>query len=338
MQRCLQLAKKGVGSVSPNPMVGAVLVYEDTIIGEGYHQQYGGPHAEVNCIQSVKNEHQPFLSKSKLYVSLEPCNHFGKTGPCSDFIIEHRIPEVVIACKDPFEKVSGTGIEKLRQAGIKVSLGVLENAAVQLNKRFFCFHEKKRPYIILKWAQTANKMIAHSNGHPLKISNSFTDKRVHQWRSEEAAIMVGTNTVIQDNPSLTTRWWPGKNPIRIVIDKYLKLPPDKKVFDGAASTMIFNFLEEKKVGANTFYKISPEKNLIQQILDVLHKNNVQSVLIEGGALLIQSFIDAELWDEVRVITNSKLIVEDGLCAPVLKSRQYALEECIDDDFLHYYFY
>jgi diaminohydroxyphosphoribosylaminopyrimidine deaminase/5-amino-6-(5-phosphoribosylamino)uracil reductase len=247
MKRCLDLAMQGCGSVAPNPMVGAVLVYSNKIIGEGYHQQYGGPHAEVNCINSVLAENKKFIPNSTLYVSLEPCNHHGKTPPCSDLIIQHKIPELVIGCKDPFELVNGTGIEKLKKAGVNIHPFLLEKEAVELNKRFFHFHQKKRPYIILKWAQTDDGFIALPKGIPLKISNEITDQLVHRWRSEEAAIIVGTNTAINDNPSLTNRLWGGANPIRIIIDKNLKVPTDHKIYDQSSVTYIFNEIEEKNL-------------------------------------------------------------------------------------------
>ena len=242
MHRCLELASLGMGNVAPNPMVGAVLVYDNRIIGEGYHMQFGGPHAEVNCINSVKPADRELISKSSLYVSLEPCNHFGKTPPCSDLIIKNRIPEVVIACTDPFEKVNGSGINKLMEAGVKVITGILEKNAISLNTRFFTFHQQKRPYIILKWAQSANKKISGKNGEPVRISHALTDRLVHRWRSEEAAIMVGTNTALKDNPSLTTRLWKGKNPIRIVVDNQLKIPSAFTLFNGEAPLIIFNHL------------------------------------------------------------------------------------------------
>lgn len=337
MRRCLELAERGLGAVAPNPMVGAVLVHEGVVIGEGYHMKFGEGHAEVNCIQSVKKEQESLISKSKLFVSLEPCSHYGKTPPCTNLILQNKISEVVIACRDPFEKVSGTGIAQLRAAGVKVDVGLLENEAIDLNRRFFCFHQKKRPYIILKWAQTSNHNIAHAMGAPLKISNAITDKKVHQWRSEESSIMVGTNTVLSDNPSLTTRFWSGKNPIRIIIDKNLKISASKKVFNDDATTLIFNFLEEKITGSNHFIKLYPEKNILNQILFKLHEMQIQSILVEGGTFLIQSFIDEGLWDEARIITNTKMDVEQGLSAPVIDKKQLIREELFGDDSIQYYY-
>ena len=338
MRRCFELAERGLGAVAPNPLVGAVLVHEGVVIGEGYHMKFGEAHAEVNCIQSVKKEHENLISKSKLFVSLEPCSHFGKTPPCTNLILQHEIPEVIIACKDPFEKVLGTGIAQLQAAGVKVVVGLLEKEAIELNKRFFCFHQKKRPFIILKWAQTSNQMIAHANGTPLKISNATTDKKVHQWRSEESSIMVGAKTILSDNPSLTTRFWKGENPTRIIIDKNLKISKQKKVFDDEAPTLVFNFLEEKKAGSNHFLKISPEKNSINQILLRLQEMQIQSVLVEGGAQLIQSFLNEDVWDEARIITNTKLFLEDGLSAPVFKNGQLVKETSIEEDLIQYYYH
>ena len=236
MTRCLQLAQLGAGNVAPNPMVGAVLVYEEKIIGEGYHRKYGEAHAEVNCINSVKESNRELIEKSTLYVSLEPCSHYGKTPPCSDLIIQNKIKKVVIGCQDIYKEVSGKGILKLRNAGVEVISGVLEKESVDLNKRFFTFHQKFRPYIILKWAQTANTKIGSTNERIL-ISNEYTNRLVHKWRSEEAAVLVGTNTAVQDDPFLTTRLWKGKNPVRIVIDKELKLPPSLNIFDTNSQTI-----------------------------------------------------------------------------------------------------
>lgn len=236
--RCLQLAKLGVGNVAPNPMVGAVLVYEERIIGEGWHQQFGKAHAEVNCIASVKDDDKNLIEQSTLYVSLEPCAHFGKTPPCCDLIIQQRIPKVVIGCRDPFIKVNGNGIEKLKAANIEIITGVLENECKELNKPFFTFHQKSRPYIILKWAQTADNKIGFIENKRLLISNIITNRLVHKWRTESASILVGTNTAMIDNPALTNRYWNGKNPVRLIIDKQLKLSNDLKIFNNEAPTVI----------------------------------------------------------------------------------------------------
>ncbi|MFI5128490.1 MAG: bifunctional diaminohydroxyphosphoribosylaminopyrimidine deaminase/5-amino-6-(5-phosphoribosylamino)uracil reductase RibD, partial [Chitinophagales bacterium] len=251
MYRCLELAKLGAGQVAPNPMVGAVLVHDDRIIGEGYHQKYGEAHAEVNCIgQAALSGLTDAISQSTLYVSLEPCSHFGKTPPCTDLIIKHKIPKVVIGCRDPFKEVNGKGIEKLIAAGIEVQQGVLEKECIDLNKRFLTFHTQHRPYIILKWAETADGFMAppapqggireESVRQRLLISNEYTNRLVHRWRSEEAAILVGTNTIENDDPELTTRLWPGHSPVRLIVDMNLRLPSSLKVFNGQEETIIFN--------------------------------------------------------------------------------------------------
>lgn len=328
MQRCLQLAKSGAGYVAPNPMVGAVLVYENRIIGEGYHKEFGKAHAEVNCINSVKDAGQNLIEKSVLYVSLEPCAHFGKTPPCSDLIIRSKIPKVVIGCRDPFEEVNGKGIEKLRTAGIEVIVGILEKDCKNLNKRFFTFHQKKRPYIILKWAQTADKKIAASNDNRLSISNNITNRLVHKWRSEEAAIMVGTNTVLVDDPVLTNRFWSGKNPVRFVIDKNLKLSESANIFNDKAPTFIFTvfpiiniMLSEPHKNIFPFsnktyhFKIDIHKCIVHQIIKACYRLNIQSILVEGGAKLLQSFIDKKRFNEIRIITNTNMFVQQGLVSP-----------------------
>jgi len=513
MHRCLQLAQLAIGYVAPNPMVGAVLVYDNQIIGEGYHQQYGKAHAELNCIASVREEHQHLISKATLYVSLEPCSHFGKTPPCTDLIIEKKIPNVVIGCRDPFPQVDGKGIEKLKAAGIKVEAGVLEEVCKELNKRFFTFQVKKRPYVILKWAQTGDGMIGRLRGpHPnlpstegvgaqplpgqetfavgqfyeeadrttyaklknfvnqhrseptkaeaflwqklrgkqlenfkfrrqhiignyiadfvclskqlvievdglihqlpehqmsdrartlwlnskgysvirftndevlfdiddtlkkigqalsqitptpkkiytvdkgsqeseersagsfpgggkagmgavsrLYISNSYTNRLVHKWRSEEMAIVVGTNTALYDDPQLNTRLWHGKDPVRIVVDMNLRLPSSLQLFDGTIPTIVFNkqqhSLPFEKVELQTltgvhYYQVTEHVSLVHQMLNGLYHLGIQSILVEGGAQLLQSFIDEDLWDEARVITNEKLIVGEGLPAPRIKN-------------------
>jgi diaminohydroxyphosphoribosylaminopyrimidine deaminase/5-amino-6-(5-phosphoribosylamino)uracil reductase len=330
MHRCLELARLGAGRVAPNPMVGAVLVYEDKIIGEGYHQQYGKAHAEPNCIASVKNEHKHLIAQSTLYVSLEPCAHFGKTPPCADLIVEMKIPKVVIGCRDPFVEVNGKGIEKLKAAGVEVELGVLENECKELNKRFFTFHTKHRPYVILKWAQTLDGKIANEDYSRIRISNEHTNRIVHQWRSEEMAIAVGTNTALFDDPELTTRLSPGRNPIRIVVDMDLRLPASLKLFDSKTPTIVFNTRQHsqplEKISINElnglgvgYYQVTEDVSLVHQIMNALYHMNIQSVLVEGGSYLLQSFIDEGIWDEARVITNEQLAVGAGLPAPVLKN-------------------
>ena len=353
MHRCLELARNGWGYVSPNPMVGAVLVHNDRVIGEGYHQKFGEEHAEVNCIDSVSEENRELIKESTLYVSLEPCAHFGKTPPCADLIIKHRIQKVVIGCRDPFKEVDGKGIEKLKAAGLDVVVGVLEYECKDLNKRFFVFNTKCRPYIILKWAQTADGYISASptelpsqpippifeivatqrgeacedsdNSKPIHdrlfISNDYSNRLVHKWRSEEAAILVGTNTALYDNPELTTRLWAGHSPVRLVLDMNLRLPSSLKLFNQEVHTIIFNSIKQEVEGNPQYYRLNKADNVIHQMMDALYHLKIQSVLVEGGARLLQSFIDEGLWDEVRVITGAAadkyLKQRKGLHAPLL---------------------
>lgn len=319
MQRCIQLAGLGAGSVAPNPLVGAVLVYKNRIIGEGYHQKFGEPHAEVNCINSVNDFDKQFISNSTLFVSLEPCSHTGKTPPCVELIIKNNIPHLVIGCKDPFEKVNGSGIDKLIAAGIKVEVDVLKSECIELNKRFFCFHTKKRPYIILKWAESGDGFIAGENSRQIKISNSFSDLLVHKCRSQEAAILVGTKTALIDNPTLTNRYWGGKNPVRVVIDNFLQLRQNANVFNSDAPTIVVN---RKKTELNKnikFYRVEENDSIVEGIMKCSFEAHLNSVIIEGGANTIQSFIDASLWDEAMIITSSGLKINEGIRSPKLKN-------------------
>lgn len=337
MHRCLQLAKLGEGNVAPNPMVGAILVYENRIIGEGYHQQYGQAHAEVNCINSVHEADQSYIEKSTLYVSLEPCAHYGKTPPCADLIILKNIAQVVIGCRDSYEEVNGRGIEKLLKAGVEVIAGILEKEALDLNKRFFTFYTKMRPYIILKWAQSKNGLIAKADYTAVKISDHLTDRLVHKWRSEEAAIMIGTNTALYDNPSLTNRlWMAGNNPVRLVIDKHLRLPETLHLFDGSVKTVVFNFFKQEKHNNVLFYKLSSQENIISAVLKALYELKIQSVLIEGGAVLLQSFIDADCWDEARIITNETLMIDKGIKAPQLTNASHVSSNTSRQDVIAYF--
>ena len=342
MYRCLELAKLGAGYVAPNPMVGAVLVHEGRIIGEGWHQAYGEAHAEVNCIgQAVQDGFAGRINQSCLFVSLEPCVHFGKTPPCTDLIMNHKIPEVVTGCADPFREVAGKGIEKLRQAGVNVTVGVLEKECEELNKRFFTFHTQHRPYIILKWAQTSDGYIAAShksfpkegiNGDSgskrLLISNDYSNRLVHKWRSEESAILIGTNTALLDDPELTTRIWPGNSPVRLVVDMELKLPHTLNLFNRQQPTIVFNAVKHDmgesisspSLRGSTgvgFYQVTKDAGLVYQVLNALNQLKIQSVLVEGGARLLQSFIDEGMWDEARKIENRKLKIQNGLPAPQL---------------------
>jgi len=336
MQRCLQLAILGAGNTAPNPIVGAVLVHAGKIIGEGCHQQYGGPHAEVNCINSVADADKDLIEKSTLYVSLEPCSHFGKTPPCTDLVIANKIPEVVIGCRDSFAAVDGKGIERLMAAGIQVNVGILEKECRELNKRFFAFHEKHRPYIILKWAQSSDGKIAARGADRIFISNEITNRLVHQWRTEEAAILVGTNTVLLDDPALTARLWPGKDPVRLVIDKELKLPVHLKLFDGSVKTIVFNYIKQSATENLVYHRLNKEEGIPVQILSALYNMQLQSVMVEGGSKLLQSLIDEGFWDEARVITNSAMVIGEGLDAPVLKNEMELSEQKIENDVISYF--
>lgn len=336
MTRCLDLALLGAGYTAPNPMVGAVLVYKDRIIGEGYHRQYGQAHAEVNCLASVKEEDLSFIPKSTLYVSLEPCAHFGKTPPCADLIIEKMIPRVVVGCRDPFKEVNGKGIEKLEAAGVKVELGLLEKECIELNRRFFTFNTQQRPYIILKWAQSGDGKLASSDGARVFISNEFTNRLVHKWRTEEASILVGTNTALADDPALTARLWKGPDPVRLVIDKELRLPASLKLFDGQVKTVVFNTMKQGEQGNLLYYQLAAGSSLVHQMVRALYELKVQSVLVEGGVQLLQSFIDEGYWDEARVITNHEVRIKNGLPAPVLNDTEVLSEEKILSDILCYY--
>jgi len=316
MRRCLQLARLGQGYVSPNPMVGSVLVYNDRSIGEGYHMRYGRPHAEVNCINSVKDEDRQLIPQSTIYVSLEPCAHFGKTPPCADLIIQHGIKQVVVGCRDPFPLVDGKGIERLQDAGVQVTTSVLEDECITLNKRFFTFHQQHRPFVLLKWAQTANHKIGKT-GERLHISNEFSQRFVHQLRSHQQAILVGTNTALADDPSLDARYSAGPSPIRMVIDLENKLPRNLKVFNGQQRTIIFNSQYNRVEGNNEWCLISNKHTLVQEVLNTCYQKQIQSILVEGGAATLQSFIDAGAWDEAVVITNRQMFTDADVNAPIL---------------------
>lgn len=343
MHRCIELAKIAAGNVAPNPMVGAVLVYNEKIIGEGYHKKFGEPHAEVNCICSVKPEDKHLIEKSTLYVSLEPCSHFGKTPPCADLIIESKIPKVVIGCKDVFTKVNGRGIEKLQNAVVEVISGIFEKECIELNKRFFTFHQRQRPYIILKWAESSDGKIAASalpspqieRVQRTFISNEYSNRLVHKWRSEETAILVGTNTALIDDPSLTTRLWRGKNPIRLVIDLSLLLPSHLNIFNKEVKTIIFNKIKHQEEENLIFYKIEGA-DVLHEILIALYQLQIQSLIVEGGAKLLQSFIDKGLWDEARVIRNEELLISSGLNAPKLKNAVLQNQEKYLSDTISYF--
>ncbi len=350
MYRCISLAELGAGKVAPNPLVGAVLVHQGRIIGEGYHQQFGQPHAEVNCIASVAAPDRKLIASSTLYVSLEPCNHFGKTPPCTKLILENAIPRVVIGCRDPFIRAEGSGIEKLREQGVEVQTGVLQPAASAVNKRFIHFHTHGTPYIILKWAQTANGKISgklrkeiraglseETAGERLSISNEFTNRKVHRWRSEEAALLVGTNTALSDNPRLTNRLWTGRSPVRMVIDRNLRLPASLHIFDEAAPTVIFNNIKAAREKNIEFFKMGNYASTLQEILAFCFQRNLQSILVEGGAGLLQSFIQEGCWNEARIISNETFISEGGINAPQLLHFRKSGSERIFSDRIDYFF-
>ena len=314
MQRCIDLALLGGVEVAPNPMVGAVIVCDGKIIGEGYHQKYGEAHAEVNAINAVIDK--SLLSKSTIYVSLEPCAHKGKTPPCADLLIRSNFNRVVIGSKDPFHEVAGKGIEKLKQANIDVTVGVLENKCLKLNKRFFTFHQKERPYIILKWAQTTDGFIDVVRSEASRMINWIsapeTQSLVHQWRSEEQAILVGWKTVEFDNPSLTVREVTGQNPLRVIIDSQLRMPKESKIYSDNGKTLVLNRIKSEIIGQVEFVKLN---NLdTENILKALYDRNILSVFVEGGSRTIQHFLVDNVWDEARVIVG-KSIFKDGIKAP-----------------------
>lgn len=321
LQRCIELAQLGAGNVSPNPMVGAVVVHNDRIIGEGYHRKYGEAHAEVNAINQVLNNFRnadKLLRESTIYVSLEPCAHYGKTPPCADLIIKHQIPSVVVGCRDPFSQVNGRGIEKLKEAGINVITGIMEQECQELNKRFFTRVQKQRPYIILKWAQTADGYFAPNDNSQLWITGPEARKLVHKWRGEEDAILIGKNTAKIDNPQLNTRYWPGKSPKRVVIDRRLELDSSLYLFDQTVETLVFNEIKTDIDGKIKYIALEDFNNFVPQyILFQLYIQDIQSVIIEGGAATLNSFIEAGLWDEARIFTGNVLLSK-GIKAPVIE--------------------
>lgn len=313
--RCIQLAKNGQCNAAPNPMVGAVIVYQDTIIGEGYHIRCGEAHAEVNAIRSVKDE--SLLKDSTIYVSLEPCSHYGKTPPCADLIINKGIPRVVVGCQDPFSLVAGRGIQKMRDAGIDVKVGVLEEECRQLIHRFVTFNTLKRPFITLKWAESADGFIDlhRTGGHPYIFSSPLSSMLVHKRRAEHSAILVGRRTALLDNPSLTTRSWYGKNPVRMVIDKNLTLPTHLALFDGSTRTLVFTQREDASSLPNVEYiRLDFNIDILPQIMEVLYREKLQTLMVEGGSILLQSFIDANCWDEA-FIEQSDVHLSKGIEAP-----------------------
>lgn len=346
MERCFQLALNGLGSVAPNPLVGAVVVHNGKIIGEGFHAEYGKAHAEVNAINSVKDK--SLIPQSTIYVSLEPCSHFGKTPPCADLIIASGFPRVVVAMRDPFPEVAGRGIERLRNAGIEVIVGVLEDRARELNRRFITFQERKRPYIILKWAQSLDGYvdIERKPGDELKpiwITNELARAVVHRWRSEEQSILVGTKTVELDNPRLNVRDWSGKNPVRVVIDRTLRLNPNSHLFDGETLTLVMMGNNSGSAARKALFINRPNVELVTidfsrdiepQVLEVLYQRSIQSIIIEGGAQVLDAFLAKNLWDEARVFIGRKLF-HYGVRAPILAAKPVT-EDRLFDSILYTY--
>ncbi len=320
MRRCLELADLGMGHVSPNPIVGAVIVHNYTIIGEGFHREYGQAHAEVNAVNDVMNRYPDYaelLHKSTIYVSLEPCAHYGKTPPCVDLIIRHRLKTAVIGCRDPFDAVNGKGIEKLQSAGIEVITGILKKECRWLNRRFFTRVQRHRPYIILKWAQSADHYFAPANGSQFWITGPESQKLVHRWRGEEDAILVGTNTAVTDNPRLNVRYGNGKSPKRVVIDRRLELQKDLHLFDQSVETLVFNEVKTEFDGKIKYIALEDfDRYVPQYILYQLYLQDIQSVIIEGGAKTLEAFISADLWDEARIFTGTK-VLKTGIAAPQL---------------------
>jgi diaminohydroxyphosphoribosylaminopyrimidine deaminase/5-amino-6-(5-phosphoribosylamino)uracil reductase len=338
ISRCIQLAKNGLGTSYPNPLVGSVIVYDNKIIGEGWHRKAGEPHAEVNAINSVKDK--SLLKKATIYVSLEPCSHFGKTPPCCDLIIKNKIPSVVIGTVDPNIKVAGKGIKKMTEAGVNVIVGVLEDECNDLNKRFFTFHQKKRPYIILKWAEsqdgfiapdpTFRKIINDNKKKPVWITNPYSRQLVHKWRSEEQAILVGTQTVTDDNPKLDVRDWTGNNPIRVILDQNNRIPYNSHIFDNQSKTIVISKTTRDAGQENPIFEIVVfEKNMAKQLAEVMYRNQIQSVIIEGGRQTLQTFIDANLWDEARIFSGNTIFTE-GTRAPTLR-KSYCEKQLIGQD-------
>lgn len=334
ISRCIELAKRGTGNVAPNPKVGAVVVHEGKIIGEGYHAEYGGPHAEVHAINSVQDK--SLLKEATIYVSLEPCSHHGKTPPCSDLIIASGIPRVVIGMQDPFAKVNGEGINRLRKAGCEVLVGIMEKDCWNLNKEFITYHTQQRPYIVLKWAQTLDGLIDKKREpgaiqEPNWITNEVCRSLVHKWRSEIQGIMVGTQTALIDNPQLNIRSWAGKAPIRMVVDRNLTLPQKLYLFDDKQTTWIFNQKIQKTEGNRVYHKVEFGEPFLRNVMQVLHQNGVNSLLVEGGQELLSSFIKQNFWDEARIFTGNKNFIS-GVAAPHIEG-EIIHEEILRDNLL-----
>ncbi len=332
MRRCFELAMRGSGNVAPNPMVGAVLVHGNRITGEGWHARYGQAHAEVMCLDNVALEDRLLLPQSTMYVSLEPCAHTGKTPPCAIRLVKEQVAEVIIANRDPFEKVDGAGINILHGAGIKTSAGLLAQDGGWLNRRFFTFHEMKRPYIILKWAQSADGYIAPADKLRTQLSNLYSNALVHRWRTEETAIMVGYQTALHDNPQLTSRQWQGTQPLRIVTDRHMRLPTAHHLYNTDAPTWILNELQESAAGNVHFIRMDFGQSVLPQLMNRLYHASRISLIVEGGGALLRSFIDAGLWDEARVF-STPVVLGTGISAPQLVNAARAMDMEVSDDTL-----
>lgn len=336
MKRCLVLAEKALGNTYPNPLVGAVVVYQNKIIGEGWHQRAGEAHAEVHAIRSVTDK--SLLAESTLYVNLEPCSHFGKTPPCADLIVQHKIKQVVIASIDPNPRVAGRGIEKLKKAGVEVLVDVLKEEAEFLNRRFYTFHRKKRPYIILKWAQTQDGFIAplkKDSKIPFWISNTLSRQKTHQWRSEEASILVGVQTVIMDNPQLTTRAWPGNNPLRLILDPSDRIPDEATVLNDDLPTILFNRVQSGRLLKQNKEQVILSPLTLEALMKFCHKRTILSLFIEGGQKTLTHFIENHLWDEARVFISEKKL-ENGIQSPQFESPVSEIEK-LNKNTLHTHF-
>ncbi|MCU0447196.1 MAG: bifunctional diaminohydroxyphosphoribosylaminopyrimidine deaminase/5-amino-6-(5-phosphoribosylamino)uracil reductase RibD [Microscillaceae bacterium] len=331
MARALQLAEIGRGQVAPNPMVGCVIVHEGKIIGEGWHQKYGEAHAEVNAVNSVADK--SILSQSTVYVSLEPCAHFGKTPPCADLLVSLHPKKVVVCNLDPNPMVAGKGLEKLQSAGIEVVTDVLKEAGWELNRRFFTFMTQKRPYIILKWAETADGFIARANYDSKWISNSLARQRVHQWRTEESAIMVGTNTAQYDNPQLTARDWTGNQPLRVVIDRHLRLADTLHLFDQSTPTLCYNQILDRQEPNLSWVKLS-ETDFIPLLFPDLYERKVQSIIVEGGSFLLNSLLQKNLWDEIRLFKSPQCF-GTGITAPPIRGKLIKTQKILTDNYFEY---
>lgn len=333
IDRCIQLASMAAGEAAPNPMVGSVLVHQGRIIGEGYHRQFGGPHAEVECLDSVAGRDAQLIAESTLYVSLEPCAHFGKTPPCADLIIRSGIRKVRIGTTDPFQKVRGAGILKLKDAGVDVRTGIRSHQCARLNKRFFTFHQSSRPYITLKWAQSADGRIGRP-GETVAITNTYTNMLVHRWRSEEQAILIGHGTAVNDNPALTNRHWSGRNPVRIILAGETP-PEDLSMFALPGKTIVCNTSIAGGTEQVEYVKVR-HTSYLPDVMNYLHASGIQSVLVEGGADTHQRFFDSGLWDECRIAINPHMTIPGGTDAPSLPEVQFMGEETVATDVIRYY--